>query len=92
MALASSTTKVLLISKRDAADPNVEGVLTRVLNAFVKALCAPNRQSPIRAVIAIADRMQRLCGKLGTESRWNEERRCLEIFVKKEEKVTSEKQ
>jgi len=41
----------------DAADPNVEGVLTRVLNAFVKALCAPNRQSPIRAVIAIADRM-----------------------------------
>jgi len=41
----------------DAADPNVEGVLTHVLNAFVQALCAPNRQSPIRAVIAIADRM-----------------------------------
>jgi AcrR family transcriptional regulator len=41
----------------DVADPDVEGVLTRVLTAFVRLLCAPDRQSPIRAVIAIADRM-----------------------------------
>jgi AcrR family transcriptional regulator len=41
----------------DVADPDVEGVLTRVCTAFVKLLCAPNRQSPLRAVIAIADRM-----------------------------------
>ena len=41
----------------DVADPDVAGTLTRVGVAFVQALCAPNRQSPIRAVIAIADRM-----------------------------------
>src|SRR5882672_4386042 len=41
----------------DAADPDVEGTLTRVGIAYVQALCAPNRQSPIRAVIAIAERM-----------------------------------
>jgi AcrR family transcriptional regulator len=41
----------------DAAGPDVEGTLTRVCTAFVRALCAPNRQSPVRAVIAIADRM-----------------------------------
>ena len=41
----------------DVADPNVEGTLTRVCTAFVRLLCAPNRQSPLRAVIAIADRM-----------------------------------
>ncbi len=41
----------------DVADPDVEGMLTRVCNAFVQALCAPDRQSPFRAVIAIADRM-----------------------------------
>ncbi len=40
-----------------------------------------------RDAVVIADRMQRLCEKLGTESRWNEEKRCLEIAVKKEEKV-----
>jgi AcrR family transcriptional regulator len=41
----------------DVADPDVEGTLTRVCTAFVQLLCAPNRQSPLRAVIAIADRM-----------------------------------
>jgi AcrR family transcriptional regulator len=41
----------------DVADPNVEGMLTQVCTAFARLLCAPNRQSPVRAVIAIADRM-----------------------------------
>jgi AcrR family transcriptional regulator len=41
----------------DVADPDVEGTLSRVCTAFVQLLCAPNRQSPLRAVIAIADRM-----------------------------------
>jgi AcrR family transcriptional regulator len=41
----------------DVADPDVGGTLTRVCTAFVQLLCAPNRQSPLRAVIAIADRM-----------------------------------
>lgn len=41
----------------DATDPDVEGALSRVCIAFVQALCAPDRQSPVRAVIAIADRM-----------------------------------
>lgn len=40
--------------------------------------------SPRDAVI-IARRMQRLCDRLGTQSRWNEEKRCLEILMKKEE-------
>jgi AcrR family transcriptional regulator len=40
----------------DVDDPNVAGTLTRVLGTFVQALCAPRRQSPLRAVIAIADR------------------------------------
>jgi AcrR family transcriptional regulator len=41
----------------DLADPDVEAVLTRVCIAFVKKLCEPGRQSSMRAVIAIADRM-----------------------------------
>jgi AcrR family transcriptional regulator len=41
----------------DAADPDVAGTLIRVGVAFVQALCAPSRQAPLRAVIAIADRM-----------------------------------
>jgi AcrR family transcriptional regulator len=44
----------------DNTDPNVAGTLTRVCIAFVQALCAPKRQSPLRAVIAIADRMPSL--------------------------------
>ena len=36
---------------------NIEATLTRVSIAFAKALCTPDRQSPIRAVIAVADRM-----------------------------------
>lgn len=41
----------------DVSDPNVAATLTRVGIAFVQALCAPKRQSPIRTVIAIAERM-----------------------------------
>ena len=41
----------------DLADPDVEGVLRKVCTAFVRLLCAPGRQSSLRAVIAIADRM-----------------------------------
>jgi AcrR family transcriptional regulator len=41
----------------DVANPDVAGTLTRVGIAFVQTLCAPSRQSPMRAVIAIADRM-----------------------------------
>jgi AcrR family transcriptional regulator len=41
----------------NVADPNVAGALTRMGIAFVQALCAPERQSSFRAVIAIADRM-----------------------------------
>jgi AcrR family transcriptional regulator len=41
----------------DVADPDIEGTLRRLGIAFVRALCAPGRQSPLRAVIAIADRM-----------------------------------
>jgi poly-gamma-glutamate capsule biosynthesis protein CapA/YwtB (metallophosphatase superfamily) len=36
-----------------------------------------------RDAVVIADRMQRLCDRLGTLSRWNEEKRCLEISLKK---------
>lgn len=39
--------------------------------------------SPRDAVI-IARRMQRLCERLGTQTRWNEEKRCLEMSMKKE--------
>ncbi len=39
--------------------------------------------SPRNAVI-IANRMQMLCDRLGTQSRWNEEKRCLEVLLKKE--------
>jgi len=38
-----------------------------------------------RDAVAIAERMQRLCASLGTQSRWNEEKRCLEIVMRKEE-------
>jgi len=41
----------------DVDDPDVEGTLARVGVAFVQKLCAPSRQAPLRAVIAIADRM-----------------------------------
>lgn len=39
-----------------------------------------------RDAMTIAERMMRLCERLGTESLWNEEKRCLEIEVKAEEK------
>jgi AcrR family transcriptional regulator len=41
----------------DVDDPDVAGTLARVGVAFVQKLCAPSRQAPLRAVIAIADRM-----------------------------------
>lgn len=41
----------------DNADPDVAGTLTRAGVAYVQKLCAPSRQAPLRAVIAIADRM-----------------------------------
>jgi AcrR family transcriptional regulator len=41
----------------DDADPDVAGTLTRTGVAFMQMLCAPSRQAPLRAVIAIADRM-----------------------------------
>ena len=40
----------------DAADPDIAGTLTHMGIAFVQLLCAPKRQSTMRAVIAIADR------------------------------------
>jgi poly-gamma-glutamate capsule biosynthesis protein CapA/YwtB (metallophosphatase superfamily) len=39
--------------------------------------------SPLDA-IAIAERMQRLCNRLGTLSQWKDEKRCLEIKLKKD--------
>jgi AcrR family transcriptional regulator len=44
----------------DSADPDVEGTLTRTGVAYVQMLCAPSRQAPLRAVIAIAERMPNL--------------------------------
>jgi AcrR family transcriptional regulator len=41
----------------DVDDPDVACTLARVGVAFVQKLCAPSRQAPLRAVIAIADRM-----------------------------------
>lgn len=41
----------------DVDDPDVAGTLARVGVGFVQKLCAPSRQAPLRAVIAIADRM-----------------------------------
>ncbi len=45
------------IFKFDGPEPDIEGTLTRVCVAFVQKLCEPARHSPIRTVIAIADRM-----------------------------------
>src|SRR5262252_3025859 len=41
----------------DPDDADVEGVLTRLGNGFVGFLCQPQKASPLRTVIAIADRM-----------------------------------
>jgi AcrR family transcriptional regulator len=41
----------------DPTDDDVEGVLTRLGNGFVGFLCRPEKASPLRTVIAIADRM-----------------------------------
>jgi AcrR family transcriptional regulator len=45
------------IFELNAADREVEGALTRVGVAYVQKLCQPDRHSPVRAVIAIANRM-----------------------------------
>src|SRR5580658_1837497 len=41
----------------DPNDPDVEGVLMRLGTGFVDYLCQPEKASPLRTVIAIADRM-----------------------------------
>jgi AcrR family transcriptional regulator len=41
----------------DPDDNDVEGVLTRLGIAFIGFLCQPEKASPLRTVIAIADRM-----------------------------------
>lgn len=41
----------------DPNDHDVEGVLTRLGIGFVQFLCQPGKASPLRTVIAIADRM-----------------------------------
>ena len=41
----------------DATNPDVEAVLTHLGTNFVKFLCEPGKASPLRTVIAIADRM-----------------------------------
>jgi AcrR family transcriptional regulator len=44
----------------DPNDHDVEGVLTRLGTAFVQFLCRPGGAPPLRAVIAIAERMPEL--------------------------------
>ncbi len=44
----------------DPNDHDVETVLTRLGNAYIKFLCRPEKASAIRIVIAIADRMPEL--------------------------------
>jgi len=44
----------------DADDHDVEGVLTRLGNAYVRFLCRPEKAQAIRTVIAIAERMPEL--------------------------------
>ncbi len=51
----------------DTGDPDVEGALTRLGTNFVKFLCEPGKASPLRTVIAIADRMPEI-GKQFYES------------------------
>jgi len=51
----------------DPADGDVEAVLTRLGNNFVRFLCEPGKASPLRTVIAIADRMPEI-GKKFYES------------------------
>ncbi|HEY1541224.1 MAG TPA: TetR/AcrR family transcriptional regulator [Xanthobacteraceae bacterium] len=51
----------------DPGDRDVEGVLTRLGVNFVQFLCEPGKASPLRTVIAIADRMPEI-GKKFYES------------------------
>ncbi len=51
----------------DADDPDVEQALMRLGTNFVNYLCQPEKASPLRAVIAIADRMPEI-GKKFYES------------------------
>ncbi len=41
----------------DPADPDVEAALTRLGTGLVEFMCQPGKASPLRTVIAIADRM-----------------------------------
>ena len=41
----------------DPADPDVEAVLTRLGTGLVEFMCEPGKASPLRTVIAIAERM-----------------------------------
>jgi AcrR family transcriptional regulator len=47
----------------DRNDHDVEAVLTRLGNAYVRFLCRPEKAQAIRTVIAIAERMPELGGK-----------------------------
>jgi len=47
----------------DHDDHDVEAVLTRLGNAYVRFLCRPEKAQAIRTVIAIAERMPELGGK-----------------------------
>jgi AcrR family transcriptional regulator len=51
----------------DPDDPDVEPALTRLGTSFVDYLCQPEKASPLRTVIAIADRMPEI-GKKFYES------------------------
>ena len=51
----------------DPADPDVESALTNLGTNFVEFLCEPGKASPLRTVIAIADRMPEI-GKQFYES------------------------
>ncbi len=51
----------------DTGDPDVESALTRLGTNFAKFLCEPGKASPLRTVIAIADRMPEI-GKQFYES------------------------
>lgn len=48
----------------EPADRDVEAVLTRLGTGFVKFLCQPGKASPMRTVIAIAERMPEIGKKL----------------------------
>ncbi len=46
-----------MVFSLDAADHDVEAVLTRLGRGYVRFLCQPGAMSPLRTVISISDRM-----------------------------------